>query len=536
MLGQFADSYTQREGLGQGKYGKVFSVVHNQTKKEFAVKFYSTKKLFDDNFQKCVLYEIDRMRDISVNENLSCLKLVRLYEGQNYIYCINEVLKGGELREAMRDRPGFSEWEILRIIYQVLVGVNFLESKRLVHRDIKASNIVFRKKGDISDPVLIDFGFCLRYEDIDKKNTTHGYCSGTPGYLAPEMLSGNPYTSKADVFSVGCLMFFMMTYIPPFYGPDKESILSLNHRCKPNFGFNDLFGETPFSDESMELLAILMQRDPEDRFSSGEAMDHEAFDILFEESSSYDDNLEEQKIVSRKVIIDSNKNKLKSLRFCELVHGNIPDSERAKYKIGSGPKKGTDVIRESRYSPSKVFMENSEESHHNDLESQSKATLGEEVDMNTSLEAKKLGKLGLAVCESSLNLDGQCSANFSIVSRNQLRPVSGKEPKNRDFKQKYVHRNLGMWKMKGFKPNGHRYLTEAVRKDRRGGSSKDKSQISIDTLVKDGHDDPEAFVNPNPQAFVGLRRSGEVIPSSIGPFGKNRESRPGSAFDMLTKE
>jgi serine/threonine protein kinase len=224
VLGQFADSYTQKEGLGQGKYGKVFSVIQNQTKKEFAVKYYSTKKLFDDNFQKCVLYEIDRMRDISVKENLSCLKLVKLYEGQNYIYCINEVLKGGELREAMRDRPGFSEFEILRIIYQVIAGVNFLESKGLVHRDIKASNIVFRKKDDISDPVLIDFGFCLRYEDIDKKNTTHGYCSGTPGFLAPEMLSGSPYTSKADVFSVGCLMFYLMTYIPPFYGPNKESI------------------------------------------------------------------------------------------------------------------------------------------------------------------------------------------------------------------------------------------------------------------------------------------------------------------------
>jgi hypothetical protein len=89
---------------------------------------------------------------------------------------------------------------------------------------------------------------------------------------------------------------------------------------------------------------------------------------------------------------------------------------------------------------------------------------------------------------SSLNLDGQWSAKFSIVSRDKLGALTGKngeKVKNRDLKEKYGSRNLGMWKMKGIKPNGKSFQTEVVRKNRRAGSSEVNSQISIDILVKE---------------------------------------------------
>ena len=125
VLGHFKRFYTPGEILGEGKFGTVFSAVNNSTDKEFAVKLYRTDTLFEDNFQKCVLYEIDRIRQISGKKNIHCLKFVKIFEGKNYIYCLGEVLKGGELRKAMKMRAGFSEFEILSIIYKVLAGVMF---------------------------------------------------------------------------------------------------------------------------------------------------------------------------------------------------------------------------------------------------------------------------------------------------------------------------------------------------------------------------------------------------------------------------
>ena len=142
--------------------------------------------------------------------------MVRLYEGRNYIYCVNELYRGGELIDAIAARKSLSEYEILRIIYSTLQGLAYLETLGIVHRDIKPPNIVLRNENDMFDLVLVDFGFAIKTKDIDKDNPKLAYCVGTPGYVAPEMLRGHPYDCKADVFSAGSMLFLMMHYSLPF--------------------------------------------------------------------------------------------------------------------------------------------------------------------------------------------------------------------------------------------------------------------------------------------------------------------------------
>jgi len=121
--------------------------------------------LSDELERKCLLYELLMMR-VCVHNNV--LRLREIYEGENYIYCLCDLLSGGHLLNKMIKTGFFSEAKSLRLMRQLLESLKYLCSKDIIHRDIKPENIIFRTAEDDSEIVLVDLGFATYCADYNK--------------------------------------------------------------------------------------------------------------------------------------------------------------------------------------------------------------------------------------------------------------------------------------------------------------------------------------------------------------------------------
>lgn len=203
VLTKFRLYYETIKVIGKGNFAKVFLVERKTDRRQFAVKVFSKSLIMkDENERKCLLYEIKMMREVNFYR---VLKLVELYEGENYIYCLCELYPGTDLLNAIVKRGSQPEAKALTIILQIVEALNYLHSKRIMHRDIKPENIIFKGTQDNIDIGIVDLGFATFEEDYRKLFVR----CGTPGYVAPEILNDKDYDCKVDIFSAG-VIFYMM--------------------------------------------------------------------------------------------------------------------------------------------------------------------------------------------------------------------------------------------------------------------------------------------------------------------------------------
>lgn len=114
----------------------------------------------------------------------------------------------------------FSEKEAAKYIKQILSALSYLHAKNIVHRDMKAENLLFENETDEANIKLIDFGVSCEYIKGKKLKET----LGTPYYIAPEVLLQN-YDEKCDVWSAGVILYILLCGYPPFNGDDDQEIL-----------------------------------------------------------------------------------------------------------------------------------------------------------------------------------------------------------------------------------------------------------------------------------------------------------------------
>lgn len=203
ILTKFKLYYETIRVIGKGNFAKVFLVARKSDKKQFAVKVFDKSVIMaNEEERKCLIYEIKMMREVNFYR---VLKLLELYEGENYIYCLCELYPGTDLLNAIVKKGSQPEPKALTIIMQILEALNYLHSKKIMHRDIKPENIIFKGTQENIDIGIVDLGFATLEEDYRKLFIR----CGTPGYVAPEILNDKEYDCKVDVFSAG-VIFYMM--------------------------------------------------------------------------------------------------------------------------------------------------------------------------------------------------------------------------------------------------------------------------------------------------------------------------------------
>lgn len=102
--------------------------------------------------------------------------------------------------------------------------MEYLESKSIIHRDIKPENVVFAKPTSLEDPVLVDLGFATYETDY---KLLFSRC-GTPGHVAPEVLNDKEYNTNADVYSLGIVLYMIITKNNPFENSDYDTLIQNN--------------------------------------------------------------------------------------------------------------------------------------------------------------------------------------------------------------------------------------------------------------------------------------------------------------------
>ena len=141
-------------------------------------------------------------------------------EEEGLAYLAMELLEGTELRDRMKDGGIIPPLEAIDIAQQIADGLGFAHERGVVHRDIKPSNIMLLARGQVK---IMDFGIArMRVGDV---KTSTGIVLGTPKYMSPEQVEGSPVDQRSDIFSLGIVLYEMLTGVRLFSGEDAPQIM-----------------------------------------------------------------------------------------------------------------------------------------------------------------------------------------------------------------------------------------------------------------------------------------------------------------------
>ncbi|MED6248138.1 cGMP-dependent protein kinase 1 [Ataeniobius toweri] len=197
--------------LGVGGFGRVELVqLKNEESKTFAMKILKKRHIVDTRQQEHIRAEKHIMTEAHSD---FIVRLYRTFKDSKYLYMLLESCLGGELWTILRDRGSFDDSTTRFYTGCVVEAFSYLHAKGIIYRDLKPENLILDSRGYAK---LVDFGFAKKIGFCKK---TWTFC-GTPEYVAPEIILNKGHDVSADYWSLGILMYELLTGSPPFSGPD----------------------------------------------------------------------------------------------------------------------------------------------------------------------------------------------------------------------------------------------------------------------------------------------------------------------------
>ena len=255
--------------IGDGKFGKVYLGINEETKEKVAIKQIEKSKNID----------LDSIhQEINIHKILIHPYLCKMYyvvENPTYIFIVTEYCSGGEIfKNLMDEEEPYEEKKACKIFSQILSGLEYLHNNNISHRDIKLENMLFDEYGDAK---LTDFGLSKSFEG----NIDFNDFPGSPIYAAPEVLCNKPYKGyKADIWSMGISLYMMVCGDFPFIGEtidDYRNVVSNNNFELPEF-VSPLF---------KDFINKILEKNPNNRLTISQIKEHpwmKAFNFNFMKS------------------------------------------------------------------------------------------------------------------------------------------------------------------------------------------------------------------------------------------------------------
>ena len=317
--GKPSKKYKVLAHLGDGSYGKVYKAMNLKTENLVAIKSVKKKKDKEDE-DKIVSNEIDLLKRLS---HPNIVKIYEFYDIKDNYYLITEYCKFGELYKYYKFH--FSEKQICVLFYQIFSGLIYLHENNILHGDLKLENIMVDaiEKDKVScEPYfyikIIDFGSAKIFSKQKKENEI----IGSTYYIAPEVLK-QKYNEKCDTWSVGVLLYMLLTKKAPFNGNNNDKI---EEKIEKGSYDNKNKQLMEYSSEVRDLLNKLLEVNAEKRYSAKQALNHIWFKNYGGRALFNNFNKEELINVVNNLFKFKGINKLQELVLAFLVH-NSPSTE-----------------------------------------------------------------------------------------------------------------------------------------------------------------------------------------------------------------
>jgi serine/threonine-protein kinase len=249
--------------IGKGAFGTVVLVEDTVVEERLILKFLNSNVASDEEMLKRFVHELRYSRRIT-HENV-----IRIYDflyvGGSYAismeYFPSHTL-GAEIANEKPMRPA----KVVRYACDICIGMSVAHQQGIIHRDLKPANILINDSGLVK---IVDFGVAAAAKSGDTQLTKTGYVIGSPKYMAPEQILGKKVDERADIYSLGVIMYEMLAGTPPYSRGDHMSVMYQHVQGKAQ-PLNEV--NTAIPDELSDVVAKTMQVDKAKRFVSMEEL------------------------------------------------------------------------------------------------------------------------------------------------------------------------------------------------------------------------------------------------------------------------
>uniref|UniRef100_A0A8C2I7L4 non-specific serine/threonine protein kinase n=1 Tax=Cyprinus carpio TaxID=7962 RepID=A0A8C2I7L4_CYPCA len=260
---QFTDVYDVKEDIGVGSYSICKRCVHKSTGMDYAVKIISKDR-------RDPAEEVEILLRYGQHPNIITLKDV--FDDGRSVYLVTELMKGGELLDKILRQKFFSEREASAVLHTITKTVEYLHIQGVVHRDLKPSNILYVDESGNPESIRIcDFGFAKQLRAENGLLMTPCY---TANFVAPEVLKKQGYDAACDIWSLGVLLYTMLTGFTPFAnGPEDTPEEILARIGSGKFSLSGGYWNS-VSFEAKDLVSKMLHVDPHKRLTAAQVLRH----------------------------------------------------------------------------------------------------------------------------------------------------------------------------------------------------------------------------------------------------------------------
>ena len=258
----FFDYYEMLDDLGEGIFGSVKLGVEKKTKERVAIKIIKKNKTKPSDIE-LVRTEIDVMK---LCHHPNVVHLLDHFENAEDIFMVMEYIRGGRLTDYMKEKKfNFTEKRAAEIIYQIALGVKYLHKYGIIHRDLKPDNIMLTEASDKGQIKIMDFGLSKILGK--KEKTVDGF--GTLTFVSPEVLIRKPYNKEIDIWSIGVILYLILSGDLPFDDEDDDE-----QKIAKSIVFNEVeFPQKKFGNRSKEVINLIkrcLTKEPKNRIKIDE--------------------------------------------------------------------------------------------------------------------------------------------------------------------------------------------------------------------------------------------------------------------------